>query len=150
MEFAENLKRLREEKGWSQEKLASIAGLTRSTIGAIENNYYTATERVLKKLYKAFGISVGELGIPPNLKNKFMKKARDKERMTIPEGKVKACFNQACLLNKNCFCQSPIVVNQIAGCKGQHDVKDTPEDKNYWIKYYKNRQGRKKAGDNVE
>ncbi|PIS14855.1 XRE family transcriptional regulator [Candidatus Shapirobacteria bacterium CG09_land_8_20_14_0_10_39_12] len=46
----ENIKRLREERGLSQEELAHQAGLYRTYIGHLENARYSASAYVLYKL----------------------------------------------------------------------------------------------------
>lgn len=56
--FAQDLKKRRLERGWSQQQLAIKAGLTRACIGAYEEN---RADPPLSKFYmicKAFGITV--------------------------------------------------------------------------------------------
>ncbi len=40
------------------------------------------------------------------------------------------CFNQACLLNKNCMCDNPVVVRGNAPCYGRNKIQDKPKKQN--------------------
>jgi transcriptional regulator with XRE-family HTH domain len=53
---ARNLKRLRQERGLSQEELADLAGLNRNYIGMIERQENAATVDTLEVLAKALQI----------------------------------------------------------------------------------------------
>lgn len=53
---AENVRRLRLQKGWSQEHLADEAGITRNYVGHVERSEKAATVDVLDKLAAAFGV----------------------------------------------------------------------------------------------
>ncbi|OYY72040.1 MAG: transcriptional regulator [Sphingomonas sp. 28-63-12] len=53
---AKNLRRLRREKGVSQEELADRAGLNRNYPGLLEREQYAATVDVLEKLAAALDI----------------------------------------------------------------------------------------------
>ncbi|WP_374145819.1 helix-turn-helix domain-containing protein [Sphingomonas sp. 28-63-12] len=54
--MAKNLRRLRREKGVSQEELADRAGLNRNYPGLLEREQYAATVDVLEKLAAALDI----------------------------------------------------------------------------------------------
>jgi transcriptional regulator with XRE-family HTH domain len=51
-----NLRRLRNEKGWSQEELAFRAKVDRSYISQLETGTYSASVTMLGKLAKALGV----------------------------------------------------------------------------------------------
>lgn len=53
---ARNLKRLRQERGLSQEELADLAGLNRNYIGMIERQENAATLDTLEELAKALQV----------------------------------------------------------------------------------------------
>ena len=53
---ARNLKRLRQERGLSQEELADLAGLNRNYIGMIERQENAATVDTLEELAKALQV----------------------------------------------------------------------------------------------
>ena len=58
---------LRKQKGWSQQKLADLSGLDRTTIGALERNDYSdigirKVQRVLELLGKS--LSLTNTGLP--------------------------------------------------------------------------------------
>ena len=53
---ARNLRRLRREKGVSQEELADRAGLNRNYPGLLEREQYAATVDVLEKLAAALDV----------------------------------------------------------------------------------------------
>lgn len=52
-----NLKKFREQKGWSQEALAKKAGITGQTVSNLETGRNEWTFPTLRKLAKALGIS---------------------------------------------------------------------------------------------
>jgi transcriptional regulator with XRE-family HTH domain len=58
---ARNLRRLRTDKGWSQEELAFRAKVDRSYISQLETGVYSASVTMLGKLSKALGVDASEL-----------------------------------------------------------------------------------------
>ena len=59
--FAENLRRLRAEKGISQEELADLAEIDRSYVSKMENERYAASIDMLETLAKSLGINPSDL-----------------------------------------------------------------------------------------
>ena len=60
--FSKNLKKLRQAKGLSQDRLAKLADVTNNTIIKIEQGEnITPTLATLKKIAKALGVSLDEL-----------------------------------------------------------------------------------------
>jgi transcriptional regulator with XRE-family HTH domain len=59
--FAANLKRLRQERGWSQERVAHEAALNPSHVAKIERTEREPGVRTISKLSQALGISASEL-----------------------------------------------------------------------------------------
>lgn len=59
--LAANLRRLRNEKGWSQEDYADRAGIHRTYVSDIERGARNPTITVVEKLAKPFGITAGVL-----------------------------------------------------------------------------------------
>jgi transcriptional regulator with XRE-family HTH domain len=57
---ARNLRRLRTDKGWTQEQLAFHAKVDRSYISQLETGTYSASVAMLGKLSKALGVDPGE------------------------------------------------------------------------------------------
>jgi transcriptional regulator with XRE-family HTH domain len=55
-----NLRRLRNEKGWSQEELAFRANVDRSYISQLETGTYSASVTMLGKLAKALGVDASD------------------------------------------------------------------------------------------
>ena len=51
-----NVKRIRSERGWSQEKLGFESGLDRTYISGIERGARNPTVRVLKEIADALGV----------------------------------------------------------------------------------------------
>ena len=56
--FAENISRLRQERGLSQEALADKAGLHRTYIGAVERGERNITLRNANRIAEALGVSL--------------------------------------------------------------------------------------------
>lgn len=59
--LARNLRRLRTEKGWSQEEYADRAGIHRTYVSDIERGARNPTITVVEKLAAPFGVRVGEM-----------------------------------------------------------------------------------------
>ncbi|MEM5782621.1 MAG: helix-turn-helix transcriptional regulator [Candidatus Aenigmatarchaeota archaeon] len=60
--YLKNLKKLRHQKGWSQEKLAKEAGISYQTLIKIERGYIKNPKlETLIKLAKALSVSVDKL-----------------------------------------------------------------------------------------
>lgn len=59
--LAVNMKRLRKERGWSQEALADEAGLDRTYISGIERVVKNPTISVAERVAIALGCSLGDL-----------------------------------------------------------------------------------------
>lgn len=59
--LGQNLKRIRIEKGISQNKIARILGIDRAFISNIENGKTNPTLATIAKIAKAIRVSVGEL-----------------------------------------------------------------------------------------
>ena len=59
--LAVNMKRLRKERGWSQEALADEAGLDRTYISGIERITKNPTITVVERIASALGCPLGNL-----------------------------------------------------------------------------------------
>lgn len=59
--LATNMKRLRKERGWSQEALADEAGLDRTYISGIERQVKNPTVTVVERVAKALACRLGDL-----------------------------------------------------------------------------------------
>jgi len=59
--LASNLRRLRHEKGWSQEEYAHYAGIHRTYVSDLERCARNPTIEVIEKLSKPFEVSAGSL-----------------------------------------------------------------------------------------
>lgn len=53
---------LRQQKGWSQNKLSKITGVSQTTISAIENGERNKSYYTIKKIAAALGVTMDELG----------------------------------------------------------------------------------------
>jgi len=60
-QLGERVRRLREERGWSQEGFAHEGGLGRSFAGAIERGEKDVRLSTLTKLARALGVSLSQL-----------------------------------------------------------------------------------------
>jgi transcriptional regulator with XRE-family HTH domain len=59
--LAQNLRRLRQQKGWSQEHFAHEADVHRTYISDLERGARNPTITVVQKLAAALGVKLGEL-----------------------------------------------------------------------------------------
>ena len=59
--FAANVRRLREERGWSQERLAHESGLNPSHVAKIERTEREPGVRAISKLSKGLRVSAAKL-----------------------------------------------------------------------------------------
>jgi transcriptional regulator with XRE-family HTH domain len=59
--FAANVRRLREERGWTQEDLADASELHLDHVGKIENRRREPKVGTISKLAKGFGVTAGPL-----------------------------------------------------------------------------------------
>ena len=59
--LAANMKRLRKERGWSQEALAGEAGLDRTYVSGIERRVKNPTATVIDRIATALGCKLGDL-----------------------------------------------------------------------------------------
>lgn len=59
--LALNLRRLRAQKGISQEQLADMAGLHRTYVGSVERSERNVSIDNIEKLAKALGVGVSDL-----------------------------------------------------------------------------------------
>ena len=66
--FAENLRRVRKERGLSQEGLAHEAGIDRTYVSALEREVYSASLDTIELLAKALGVEPAVLLIRPTAK----------------------------------------------------------------------------------
>ena len=56
--FGENLKRVREEKGWTQQKLADESGVPVSTLRGYEQGQRSPTWEAVVSIAEALGVSL--------------------------------------------------------------------------------------------
>lgn len=61
LRLARNLRRLREQKGWSQEKFAFEANIHRTYVSDIERGARNPTITVVEKLAVPLGVTASEL-----------------------------------------------------------------------------------------
>jgi transcriptional regulator with XRE-family HTH domain len=59
--LGDNVRRLRTDKGWSQEDYADRAGIHRTYVSDIERGARNPTVTVVEKLAKPFGVKAGSL-----------------------------------------------------------------------------------------
>ena len=64
--FARNLRRLRKQKGMTQEQLASAAGIGRSFVNQLEQGHFSATLETVGTLASALQISTETLILSEN------------------------------------------------------------------------------------
>ena len=62
--LAQTLQQLREIRGWTQQKLAQLAGVPRPTVANLESGSANPTLSVLLRIAAALQVSLAELGAP--------------------------------------------------------------------------------------
>ena len=56
-----NIKRIRVQKGWSQDKLSEVSGLHRTYISGIERGVRNPTVDIVQQISQAFVVHISEL-----------------------------------------------------------------------------------------
>lgn len=59
--LARNVKRMRNDRGWSQEELADAAGLDRTYVSGIERKVRNPTIEIVERLAKALKVTASAL-----------------------------------------------------------------------------------------
>lgn len=59
--FGQRIKKLRLEKGWSQEKMAEVADFHRTYIGMVERGERNPSLKSIERFAKAFDVTIKEL-----------------------------------------------------------------------------------------
>jgi transcriptional regulator with XRE-family HTH domain len=78
--LAVNVRRLREARGLSQQRLADLSGIPRPTWASLETGTANPTLTVLSKAAAAFNVSIEELIGPPRSEFEFIPAAKVPER----------------------------------------------------------------------
>jgi transcriptional regulator with XRE-family HTH domain len=78
------IRQLRLEKGWSQEQLASIAGLSTRTVQRLENGEQASLE-TLTAIAAALELQIGDLNQPPQQENNDSSQAEQAIRRQVEE-----------------------------------------------------------------
>jgi len=64
--FGQNVKKVREQKGWSQDRLSEETGLHRTYISGIERGVRNPTIKIVQQLATALGVEIQDLFIDSN------------------------------------------------------------------------------------
>jgi len=64
--FGQNVKRVREQKGWSQDRLSEETGLHRTYISGIERGVRNPTIEIVQQLSTALGVEIQDLFVDSN------------------------------------------------------------------------------------
>ena len=78
--LAINVRRLREARGLSQQRLADLSGIPRPTWASLETGTANPTLTVLSKAAQAFNVSIEELIGPPRSEFDFIPAAKVRQR----------------------------------------------------------------------
>lgn len=62
--FAANLRKVRRERGYSQEKLADLTGLHRTYVGSVERGERNVSIDNMERFARALGVSLARLVAP--------------------------------------------------------------------------------------
>lgn len=112
--IGQNIKRMRELKGWSQEQLARMMGYkSKSTINKIEKNINDVSQKTLDKFAKVFKCEATDLLFDDPLTNAFLrhnselseeyiqKRMRDSINLTDTEYGLIIAFRKADTITQN-------------------------------------------------
>ncbi|PYP90834.1 MAG: hypothetical protein DMG65_10010 [Candidatus Angelobacter sp. Gp1-AA117] len=77
--LGDRIREVREERGWTLEKLAEKTGLSRSFLSEVENNKATPSAESVLKISNALGVSLDYL-----LKGEIGKEERERKPVEIP------------------------------------------------------------------
>lgn len=112
--IGQNIKRMRELKGWSQEQLARMMGYkSKSTINKIEKNINDVSQKTLDKFAKVFKCEATDLLFDDPLVNAFLrhnselseeyiqKRMRDSINLTDAEYGLVIAFRKADTITQN-------------------------------------------------
>lgn len=116
MEFKDKLKKLRTEKGVTQEKLANIVLVSRSTVAKWENGLSLPNEQSLDLLAEYFAIDKSELLSDKNVENAFVAKNIKISQIS----KLLICITALCVVLLCSFCL--FLVFGLKGC-GSDEAK---------------------------
>ncbi|MFN9733349.1 MAG: helix-turn-helix domain-containing protein [Microcystis sp.] len=64
--FGQNVKKVREQKGWSKDRLSEETGLHRTYISGIERGVRNPTIEIVQQLATALGVEIQDLFIDSN------------------------------------------------------------------------------------
>ena len=64
--FGQNVRKVREQKGWSQDRLSEETGLHRTYISGIERGVRNPTIEIVQQLSTALGVEIQDLFIDSN------------------------------------------------------------------------------------
>lgn len=127
MNTAERLKRLRENKGLSQEQLANIIGVDRTTIVKYETGASRPT-RHLKKIAEFFHVSTDYLlGNEPDPKKGYYidpETAEIANKLKEGNGRLRVMFDTLANLSPEKFREAESYINYL-------DKKQHPEEQDY-------------------
>ncbi|MBL8517307.1 MAG: helix-turn-helix transcriptional regulator [Betaproteobacteria bacterium] len=59
--IARNMKRLRKERGWSQEELSAQSGIHRTYVSTMERKQRNPSVDVIERLAESFGVPMADL-----------------------------------------------------------------------------------------
>lgn len=59
--FGKRIIALRQDRGWTQEELASISGISTRSISNIENGVFSVTLDTIDKLARSYSVSISAL-----------------------------------------------------------------------------------------
>jgi Zn-dependent peptidase ImmA (M78 family)/DNA-binding XRE family transcriptional regulator len=96
--IAANLRRLREQKGWTQERLAVAAGLSRLAYRNIETRKSVPRADTLQRLSAALEVGLGELVAPievlQNVRFRSLKRLNSRETVLVEVARQLRDFNE--------------------------------------------------------
>lgn len=137
-------------KGYTLADIGELLGVSGNYVKTFERAEVEFSEKYKKKIAKLLGVSIEELSstlteeekekyFNPNGRFKgyraIQNKHKEEQSKLTKREIIKACENQACPLNKDCFCINNVVKEGRGSCASQNAIKPKPK-KNLWSGLY--------------
>ena len=127
-------------QGKTLDYVADCVHLSKRYVQGFENGRFNLKLEHKQRIADLLGVEIKELSVRISEEDKkkyfnsngtfrgfkAIKKEKEREKEKIKLNIIKVCHNQACLLNKECFCDNDVVKENRGTCDGQYKVAGPP------------------------